>query len=134
MHQEAMYLTARDELGRRGKVGVGGACAVCCVVPMLVLAGLISIGTLLRFGVAAASLAMVAVVAFGVGSGQLVDASPCVRRVLFTVGGAASFGGLLNVDDSARAAAFIGVGIALLACCALLSLPVMGPTGSPPPD
>ena len=60
-------MRTRDELGRRGKVGVGGACAACCVVPMLVLAGLASIGTLLTFGVAAASVTADVVVALGVG-------------------------------------------------------------------
>jgi hypothetical protein len=114
---------ASDEVGRRGKVGVAGACAVCCVVPMLVIVGVVSLGAFVTFGVAAASIAAVAMVAVGVGSGRLVDVSPRVRRTLFTVGGAAAFGGLLNADHGARAAAFIAVGVALLACCALLSLP-----------
>lgn len=122
---------AHDELGRRGKMGVGGACAVCCVAPMLVLAGLISIGTLLTFGVAAASIAAVVVVAIGVGSGRLVACPPRVRRVLFAVGGAAAFGGLLNVNQGARAATFIAVGLALFACCALLSLEAARPTDCP---
>ena len=124
----------RDELGRRGKVGVGGACAVCCVVPMLVLAGLVSIGTLLTFGVAAASVAAVVVVALGVGSGRLADASPWVRRVLFAVGGAAALRRLFDVSDGARAATFIAIGIAALACCSLLSLPPVRPAACPRPD
>jgi hypothetical protein len=123
---------ASDEVGRRGKVGVAGACAVCCVVPMLVIVGVVSLGAFVTFGVAAASIAAVAMVAVGVGSGRLVDVSPRLRRMLFAVGGASAFGGLLNANHGARAAGFIAVGVALLACCALLSLPAARATSCAP--
>jgi peptidoglycan/LPS O-acetylase OafA/YrhL len=123
-----------DELGRRGKVGFVSACALCCVVPMLLIAGLVSLGALVTLGVAAASIAAVAMVAVGVGSGRLTDVSPRLRRVLFAAGGAAAFGGLLNANHGARAAAFIAVGVGLLACCALLSLPASQSTNCAPTD
>lgn len=119
-----------DELSRRGKAGFAGACVVCCAVPLLVLAGVISLGALAVFGIAAGSIGAVVFVAFGVGSGRLVEASPRVRRVLFAAGGAAAFGGLLNVDQGRRAAGFIAAGVALLACAALLALPANRPAAS----
>ena len=122
-------MTTRDELSFRGKVTVGATCALCCVLPMLVVAGVASIGTLLTLGVAAASSAAVVVVALAVGSGRFAYASAPLRRALFAVGGAAAFGGLLNVGHNSRAATFIAIGIASLACCALLSLPAARPTG-----
>ncbi|MEP6661631.1 MAG: hypothetical protein ABJD24_17080 [Acidimicrobiales bacterium] len=115
-------MSARDELGHRGKAGFAGACVVCCVVPMLVLVGVISLGALVTFGVAVASIVAVVVLALGVGSGRLVGASQRLRRMLFAVGGAAAFGGLLNINHGARATTFIVVGVALLASSALLSL------------
>ncbi|MEO5839019.1 MAG: hypothetical protein ABIQ73_10805 [Acidimicrobiales bacterium] len=124
----------RTELGGRGKAGVGGACAVCCAVPMLLFAGVVSSAALLSFGVAVAEVVAVVVIAVGTGSGRLVNASPWVRRVLFAIGGAAALGGLLDVSDRARAASLIGVGIAALACCALLSLPPAKPKVLPVPN
>ncbi|HUP75599.1 MAG TPA: hypothetical protein VM282_21350 [Acidimicrobiales bacterium] len=120
-------LGGHNELSNRGKLGFGSACAVCCAAPMLLLAGVVSTGALLTFGVAVAAVVAVVVMAVGVGTGRLANASPWVRRVLFAIGSAASLGGLVDVSNRARAGSLIGVGVAALACCALLSLAARKP-------
>ena len=115
-------MSMHSELSKRGKLGFGSACAVCCAMPMLLLVGVVSTGAMLTFGVAFASAVAVAVMAVGVATGRLVNASPWVRRVLIAVGCAASLGGLVDVNR-ASAGSSITVGVAALACSALLSLP-----------
>jgi hypothetical protein len=92
------------------------------VLPVLVIGGAISLSALVTFGVAAASVAAVLVVAIGVGTGRVASVSPSVTRLLFAGGGAAAFGGILNTADGPRSASFVSIGIALLACCAMLSM------------
>lgn len=51
-----------EELTWRGKLGFGGACVVCCAVPMLVLTGVLSAGAALVGGIAAGSVILVGLV------------------------------------------------------------------------
>ena len=115
-------MPVRAGFHRVRSAGFAGACATCCVLPALVIGGAISLGALVTFGVAVASVVAVVAVALGVGTGRLASVSPNVSRLLFAGGGAAAFGGILNAANGPRAASFVSVGVALLACCALLSV------------
>src|SRR3546814_4343283 len=50
---------ADDELTRAGKAGIGAACVVCCVAPLLVVAGVVSLASLLTVGIALGSVMLI---------------------------------------------------------------------------
>lgn len=48
-----------EELSTKGKAGFGLACAVCCAVPMLVLAGVVSLGAVALGGLGVGAVVLV---------------------------------------------------------------------------
>ncbi len=109
--------------GRLARAGVVAACAVCCGIPMLVLAGAISAGAVLTSGMVAGSLLVVFATTMALVGGRLPASADRWQLALFAIGGAASFAGIWGAaNQRAQAYLMISVGIAALAAAALLSL------------
>lgn len=76
------------------KLGLGSACAVCCVVPMLVLTGLVSAAAFVAGGVVAVAGAAVVATTVVVMTGRAGRVPLSLRLWLFAAGGAGAFAGL----------------------------------------
>ena len=109
-----------DDLTWRGKLGFGGACAVCCVVPMLILAGVVSAGTALTGGAALGSLALVGMGVLAVVSGRGPQVTGPVRLAIAVGGLGLATTGLIVLRDSLNPGrSLVSVGLAVLALAAL---------------
>lgn len=95
-----------------------GLCAVCCVTPMLVVLGVVSLATLLTVGLAAAAIVGLSLLAWAVAADRLGSAEPRIGRALGAAGAVVAVGSLLF--DRNRSGLVIGV--ALMAAGALLVL------------
>ena len=111
------------ELETGGKVAFGAACAVCCGLPMLVIAGVLTGGALIVGGVVVGAVSAVIVLAVLVGTRRLRASAPVVRLALFAAGGAGAVAGLWGLWGDRTGAAPIVVGaVGALASAALLTL------------
>lgn len=95
-----------------------GLCAVCCVVPMLVVFGVVSVAALVTVGLAAAAIVGLLLLAWAVAANRLGSPRPWIGRVLGGAGAAVAAVSFLL--DGNRPG--IVVGVALLAGGALLVL------------
>ncbi len=111
-------------MARTAKRAGAFACGtVCCGLPMLVLLGAVSAGTALVGGVAVSAGITVVAVAMLVARREVPRPAPYVTRTLFAAGGAAAGVGLRLASRHPRnAGLLIAVGVALLACTALIEL------------
>lgn len=117
-----------DDLGAGGKVAFGAACALCCALPMLVLAGVLTTGALLLGGIVIGGLAAVVTLTMLVSTRRVRASSNAVRLGLFTVGGAGAFAGLWAAWAGRNgAAALLVVAVAALSAAALLALAATQP-------
>lgn len=111
------------DLTWRGKLGFGGACAVCCAVPMLVLAGVVSTGAAFAGGAPIGSLLLVGLALLGVVAGRAPRGTGRVRLIVSVIGlGLAATGLLALRDSSAAGRPLVSMGLAVLALAALLAL------------
>lgn len=103
----------------------GAACGVCCGLPMLIVAGALSIGTAAFAGVAVGGILAVAATAYLVVRRRTPDLPPVAAMAVFAVGAALSGFGLVRMADDADriATGMVAAGLALLACLTLLRLP-----------
>lgn len=112
-----------DDLSWRGKLGFGGACAVCCAVPMLILGGVVSTGAALAGGAAVGSLALVVLGVFAVVSGRVPPITTRGRGALAAGGLALATAGLIVLRDSeSTGRSLVAMGLAVLALVALVGL------------
>lgn len=118
-------MAEHEPLSPAGKAGFGAACAVCCTVPMLVLAGVLSLSAVLAGGATIGALALVMGVAAVVIRGR-TSVPALARRALAAGGIVASAAGLADPGSSWSTAAVV-IGVALLAVAALLVLPEAAP-------
>ncbi len=115
-----MSTAARKMLNR---LGLGSACAVCCVVPMLVVIGFVSAAAFVTGGVVVAAGAAVVATTFAVMTGRAGRVPPSVRLWLFAAGGAGAFAGLWGAASQRSGASLVVVvSVAALAVAALLAL------------
>ena len=111
------------ELKTGGKVVFGAACAVCCVVPVLVIAGVLTLGALIVGGLAIGAAVAIVALAILVGTRRVRSSAPMVRLALFAVGGAGAVAGLWGLStDRTGAAPVVVVALAALAAAALLTV------------
>lgn len=110
-----------SDLTPKGKAGFGAACAVCCALPMLVLAGVLSLGALAVGGALVGSVVLVAATAYGVLSGR-IGATPRVARLTGAAATATAAVAGVATSSTATARALTAVGVAVLAAAALLAL------------
>lgn len=104
------------------RFGTGVACAVCCGLPMLVVAGVVSISALLSIGAVAGSVAFVALTTFAVLTGRVSQTPRRWRHMLTGAGLAVALSGLVVADGSrSLATALAAVGVSVLAAAALLA-------------
>lgn len=105
------------------KAGLGAACAVCCVIPMLVVTGVITGAAFAAGGAVFAALALVVVATVLVARGRANTIAPSVRLWLFAAGGAGAFAGLWGLSASRPGAPLVvALSVATLATAALLAL------------
>lgn len=105
---------------RAGAVACG---TLCCGPPMLVLLGVVSGSAALAGGVAVSASVAVVAVAVLVVKRALPRPAPHVTAALFVSGGAAVAAGLWLAGHRPQSAGLlIAVGVALLACTALVEL------------
>lgn len=111
------------ELTPRGKAGMGAACAVCCAVPMLVIAGVVSLTAVAAVGITGGSVALVAVTTWAFWRRRLPVVPPRARLAMGAAGAAATaLGiGIAGSDQDVRRW-LVSAGVAVLACTALLAL------------
>ncbi len=106
-----------------GKIGFGSACAVCCVAPMLVLAGVVTGASLAVGGAVLAAITGVVVTTVLVATGRAAGISSKVRLPLVGVGGAGAFVGLWGIStERAGATTILALAVAVLTVAALLVL------------
>lgn len=106
-----------------GKLGLGSACAVCCVLPMLVLTGLVTGASLAVGGVVFTAIAVVVVTTVLVSTGRADAIVTKARLPLVAVGGAGAFAGLWGISaERSGAAAIVALAVAVLTAAALLAL------------
>lgn len=104
--------------------GVALACAACCAVPMLVIAGVVSIGALAAGVPSLLAAVAVVILAVRVAQGR-GPAMPNGAAVAATAGGVVLAGlGLASArrGDDGQAVALVVIGVGLLACVALVRL------------
>ena len=105
------------------KVGIGSACAVCCVLPMLLVSGAVTAAALATGGAVFGAITLVAVATVVVVTGRARSIAPRVRLWLFAAGGAGSFAGLWGASSQrAGASAVLALSVAALTATALLAL------------
>ena len=104
------------------RVGTGLACAVCCGLPMLVVAGVVSVSALVSAGAVGGALALVAMTTYAVLTGRVGATPRRWRLVLAGVGLGAALSGLAVAESRSSAAVLLGVGVSVLAAAALLAL------------
>jgi hypothetical protein len=110
-----------------GKLGLGSACAVCCLLPMLVLTGVVAGATLAIGGAVFAAIAVVVTMAVLVATGRVNVVASKARLLLVAVGGAGGFVGLWAIsNEKSGGASIVALSVAVLAAAALLSLPGAG--------
>ena len=114
-------MAEHESLTPAGKAGFGAACAVCCTLPMLVLAGGLSLSTVLAGGATIGALALVVGIAVVV-IRRRASLPAVARRAVAGGGIVASAAGLAD-PGSSWSTAGIAIGVALLAAAALLVLP-----------
>lgn len=110
-----------DALSPAGKAGFGVACAVCCAIPMLILAGVLSLSAALAGGATLGALALVIGVAVAVIRRRA--SLPAAARRAMAVGGVLLSALGLAGAGSAWSTGTTVAGVALLAAAALLVLP-----------
>lgn len=110
-------------LPRRLAATVG--CAACCALPMLVIAGALSVGAVMLGGLSATSVLAVIWMSVAAARGRLHPPPLPVRLVIAGSGaGVAMVGFMLS---GRWASSFITVSVALLAAAALLALTAARP-------
>jgi hypothetical protein len=113
-----------DDLTGAGRAGLGAACVVCCVAPMLVLAGVVSLAALLAGGVALGSVALVGSAVWVLHRQRIPKLGRAARAAVGAVGVLLALVGLATIDGSSTSLgrSLVSSGVALLACAAVLSL------------
>ena len=119
---------ANDDIGVGGKVAFGAACALCCALPTLVLAGVLTTSALVLGGIVIGGGVAVVVLTILVSTRRVRASSSLVRLSLFTVGGAGAFAGLWGAwTGRNEAASLLVVAVAALSAAALLALAAAQP-------
>lgn len=111
-----------------GKLGFGLACAVCCVLPMLVLAGLVTGASLAIGGAVFVAVASIVITTVLVATGRAGAIATKARVPLAGLGCAAAAVGLWGISTGRTGAPPIVIlSVAALTVAALLSLTDAGP-------
>lgn len=106
-----------------GNLAAGAGCAVCCAVPMLVITGAVSAGSLVVGGVTVASVVTVVFLAAVVATRRTSGGSVGLQLALFAAGGAGAFAGLWGAArQDPHAHLVISAAVATLAAAALVAL------------
>ena len=116
------------ELTGAGKAGVAGACVVCCAGPMLVVAGVVSLASLVSGGIAVGSVVLVGLSVWALRRHRLGQPRPSMWRAVAAGGVVMAVGGLVWTTSASRS--LVSAGVALLACAAVLSLAAAPEPGS----
>lgn len=125
-------LMGAQSLSPAGRAGLGAACVACCAGPMLLLAGVVSVGAFVTGGVALGSVGVVGMAALAVHRRWIGSTSPWLRLAIGAIGVLLSGIGLAVLDDSRDAGrSFVSAGLAALACAGMLAL---HPGGRRPAD
>ncbi len=90
------------------------ACAGCCAVPVLIIAGVIGVGTVLGSGAAVGGIAALAVVTHRVVSNRVGQTRAVIRLSLAAAATAIAVAGLLGAQRFLLVLGFTGLGIAAL--------------------
>lgn len=119
--------------GHVRKLGFGICAVVCCGLPMLVIAGLVSVTAALLGGMALASTALVIFLTWAVAVQKLPAVDQRVRRATMVLGAVSGFAGLYALwsDSISTGRPLVVAGIALLTCTALGVLADMQKTAGP---
>jgi hypothetical protein len=113
-------------VSRKTTAGMGLACGICCALPMLLVAGVLSVGTAAFAGIATGAVVAVCSTAYLVMRRRTPKLPGVALLTAFVLGVALSGWGLVGLADDADRAATgaVAAGLALLACVTLLRLPV----------
>lgn len=114
---------ADDELTGAGKAGFGAACVVCCVAPLLVVAGVVSLASLLTGGIALGSVVLIGLSVWALHRQTIPLLPRAVRAGAGAVGVLLALIGLATIDGSSSVGrSLVTAAVALLACTAIFSL------------
>ena len=106
-----------------GRAGLGAACVACCAGPMILLAGVVSVGAFVTGGIALGSVGVVGMSALAVHRRWIGSTSPSLRLAIGAIGVLLSGIGLAVIDDSRDVGrSFVSAGVAALACAGILAL------------
>lgn len=112
-----------EELSPRGKAALGAACVACCAVPMLLLAGVVSVGAFVAGGFALGSVGVVVLSMLAVHRRWIGSTSPLLRGVIGALGVLiAAIGFAVFGDAPGAGRSLLSVGVAALACAGMLAL------------
>lgn len=112
-----------QSLSPAGRAGLGAACVACCVGPMVLLAGVVSVGAFLTGGVALGSVGIVGMTALAVRRRRIGSTPPSLRLAIGAIGVLLSGIGLAILDDSRDVGrSFVAAGVGALACAGMLAL------------
>ena len=106
------------KLGRRGRLVFASACAACCTLPVLVLAGAVTLGALAVGGAALAGVALTIETAAAVVTGRIDRSDQRARVLIAATGAALALVGLLGRIFKPP----LILGVSLLAAASLLAL------------
>ena len=111
------------ELTGAGRAGFGAACVVCCGAPMLVLAGVVSLASLLAGGVAVGCVVLIGWAVWALHRQRIPRFGRAVRLAVGAAGLLLALVGIVTIDgDSSIGRSLVSIGVALLACAAVLAL------------
>lgn len=114
---------ATSEPTGRAKAGFGLACAACCGIPVLVVAGVLSVAAAVAIGVTAGSLMLIAWGMWALWRGRMPAVGVRGRVAVALVGTAASAVGLVVGGGQPEVGrSLTTAGIAVLAVAALMAL------------
>lgn len=112
-----------DALSPKGRAAFGAVCATCCAIPMLLLAGVVSVGAFVAGGVALGAVGVVALSALAILRRWIVSTSPLLRTGIAVVGMVLAGTGLALLGSSRDAGRlFVSGGVAALASAGMLAL------------
>lgn len=112
-----------EALSPKGKAAFGAACAACCAVPMLLVAGVVSVGAFVAGGVELGSVGVVALSALTIHRRWIVSTPLLLRTVIGVLGVVLAAIGLALLGGSNDAGRpFVSGGVAALTCAGMLAL------------
>lgn len=109
-----------DEIGASGRVGFAAACTVCCVAPVLVIAGVVSLAALAAIGITLAAIVLVGGALHLFRRDRLPPLGPGGRAGLAALGVVLAATGLVVAGSAGRP--LVAAGVATLAVAATFAL------------